>query len=216
MTDHESPQSPEDFTRQFTAPDGSYLGSAALSASLDAARERQIADFNYRATHDKLTGALNIDGLEDYLENSAHPPLAALLVDADNLKSVNDKSPRKHARGHEAILATYQTIKDSVRPDDIIARTGGDEFVVLFVSPVRDGGQHLSAEELVEHTKARIDTATSELLKQAENQDLLSYGFGLSVGGAVWQEGMHANELIELADADMYIVKEAKKNRTQE
>lgn len=85
-----------------------------------------------RAEHDPMTGLGNRRFLERYLsrwqrESPAH--LAALLVDLDGLKTINDTFG--HAAGDLAILALAQVLRECTRPQDVAVRLGGDEFLIL-------------------------------------------------------------------------------------
>ncbi|MEV0245492.1 GGDEF domain-containing protein [Nocardia sp. NPDC050712] len=87
----------------------------------------------YQADHDMLTGLLNRSALLRALNrNSEHwagQPLCLLFIDLDGFKGVNDSYG--HAVGDELIANAASRIRRVVRRDDVVARYGGDEFVVL-------------------------------------------------------------------------------------
>ncbi|MEV0297754.1 diguanylate cyclase [Nocardia sp. NPDC050710] len=87
----------------------------------------------YQADHDMLTGLLNRSALLRALNrNSEHwfeQPLSLLFIDLDGFKMVNDSYG--HAVGDELIANAASRIRRVVRRDDVVARYGGDEFVVL-------------------------------------------------------------------------------------
>ncbi|MEU8899027.1 GGDEF domain-containing protein [Nocardia sp. NPDC048505] len=87
----------------------------------------------YQADHDLLTGLLNRSALLRALNrNSEHwagQPLCLLFIDLDGFKGVNDSYG--HAVGDELIANAASRIRRVVRRDDVVARYGGDEFVVL-------------------------------------------------------------------------------------
>jgi diguanylate cyclase (GGDEF)-like protein len=81
---------------------------------------------------DELTGLLNRRGALDAVSRmltDPHSAHAALLVDIDGLKTINDT--RGHAAGDAAITRLAATIRATVRGDDIAARIGGDEFLIV-------------------------------------------------------------------------------------
>lgn len=171
---------------------------------------KQLAELNhYIATHDGLTGLANRLGLQEALDLN-QPPIAALVIDGDNQKAVNDHAG--YARGNETIIGTAETIRQSLRPYDFVARVGGDEFLaLLFQEPdespdsahQRQG--NLTPEEQVKATIGRIEQATTQYLQA--NPDLEQYGFGISVGGAVWHEGQGVGALMQEAEQNMKLYK---------
>lgn len=167
---------------------------------------RQNQHLRKEATRDSLTGLLNRRGLDKVLAND-RPPRAMLHADSTNLKRVNDALG--HDRGDEAIVATARVLQASLRPSDIIARIGGDEFMVLLDAERRRGTEPMTSQELLDAVKSRIGEETASLTAQPENTDLVTAGFNIAVGGAVWQEGMSIEQLRADSDADMYRAKEA-------
>ncbi|MFC9894133.1 diguanylate cyclase domain-containing protein [Nocardia sp. NPDC127579] len=87
----------------------------------------------YQADHDMLTGLLNRSALLRALNRNseywAGQPLCLLFIDLDGFKGVNDSYG--HAVGDELIANAASRIRRVVRRDDVVARYGGDEFVVL-------------------------------------------------------------------------------------
>ncbi len=82
------------------------------------------------ALSDSLTGAANRRGLNQLVrERRGRRPIAALMVDVDNLKTVNDR--HGHAAGDELIVQVAAAIRGVVRDGDVVARVGGDEFVAI-------------------------------------------------------------------------------------
>jgi GGDEF domain-containing protein len=88
-----------------------------------------------QARRDPLTGLLNRRGWEDALTAEIaraarhHNPLSMLVLDLDGLKVFNDTAG--HQAGDELLQATAGRWQDRLRPTDVLARYGGDEFVVL-------------------------------------------------------------------------------------
>jgi diguanylate cyclase (GGDEF)-like protein len=162
----------------------------------------------HRATHDSLTGLPNRAGLEQLL-NANQSPQALLYIDSTNQKAVNDKLG--HDRGDEVIIETARAIQASLRPDDIAARIGGDEFLVLLNPQRREANDHnqpAPPEEILKAVTGRMGQKFQDFL--IENPDLTSEGVGLdlAIGEAIWQEGMSIDDLRLSAEGAMYKVKE--------
>ncbi|MEU1984987.1 GGDEF domain-containing protein [Nocardia sp. NPDC019395] len=87
----------------------------------------------YQADHDPLTGLLNRSALLRVLHRDhrdwAERPLCLLFVDLDEFKAINDSYG--HSVGDELIAEAAKRIRTAVRRDDVVARYGGDEFIVL-------------------------------------------------------------------------------------
>jgi diguanylate cyclase (GGDEF)-like protein len=161
---------------------------------------------HYKATHDKLTGLLNVQGLEELLETNA-PPQALLYVDTTNLKSVNDRLG--HSAGNKALVGTTDIIKTILRESDVAARVGGDEFLVLLNQDRReeraDGETPMEPEELLDVVMSRFNEGTVSFLD--ENPDLRAAGLNIAVGGVVSQLGMTSDQLTDAAEKNMYVHK---------
>jgi diguanylate cyclase (GGDEF)-like protein len=161
----------------------------------------KLREERYQATHDGLTGLLNAKGFARQLKRM-QDPMAVLYVDATNLKAVNDRI--SHKRGDEAIRGTANIITSSLRPNDVAARMGGDEFLVVLNSKGRDKVRHQPS-EVAGSVRSRMIEETQAFL--GRNPDLVEKGFDLAAGVAVWEPGMTIGELEKTAEADMYHVK---------
>ena len=159
------------------------------------------------ALHDTLTGLANravlVDRLERALARLARHPvgLAAVFIDVDNFKVVNDVLG--HAAGDAVLVETARRLCAQVRPEDLVARMGGDEFVVLFedlADPVADGQQ------LAE----RLRAAVSEPMTVDGQPLYLTISAGVA---AVSTMGCRSEEVLAEADSAMYRVKRAGRNR---
>lgn len=182
-----------------------YLaGKSRVSEQRAREAEKAEAHIMHQATHDELTGLLNRRGLEKLLAER-RPPRAILYADSTNLKKVNDDLG--HDRGDQAIIATANILKSGLRPGDVAARTGGDEFLVLLDTERRENQDTLSPDELLTPVSGRIHGATQSLLSLPENTDLVKAGFDIAVGGAVWEQGMSVDDLRSAAEQAMYAAK---------
>ncbi|HET9677900.1 MAG TPA: EAL domain-containing protein [Solirubrobacterales bacterium] len=154
-------------------------------------REKELV---FLATHDALTGLPNrtliLDRIEQTLRRARHKqePVAALFVDLDNFKSINDSLG--HGVGDELLCAVAERLEGVIRETDALGRMGGDEFVVVADGLSLAAGPELIAERLLEafgepfvlgedgetrvHAKASVGIATGvrasaeELLRDAD------------------------------------------------
>jgi diguanylate cyclase (GGDEF)-like protein len=114
-------------------------------------RQRELA---FLATHDELTGLPNrtliLDRVSQLLMRARREqtPVAALFVDLDNFKSINDSLG--HAAGDELLRAVASRLTAVVRESDAVGRLGGDEFVVIASELSFASGPELIAERLLE------------------------------------------------------------------
>jgi diguanylate cyclase (GGDEF)-like protein len=120
----------------FLAGVGSFGTSLDLRVSVDALRRLwdETKGLLSRSHRDPLTGLLNRRGLHDTslpLANLAKrngSTIAVAMVDIDRFKSINDT--RGHDAGDRVLASTAEVIRSSVRASDLVARVGGEEFVV--------------------------------------------------------------------------------------
>jgi diguanylate cyclase (GGDEF)-like protein len=114
-------------------------------------RQRELA---FLATHDALTGLPNrtliLDRVEQLMMRARREraPLAALFIDLDNFKAINDSLG--HAAGDELLQAVASRLTAVVRESDAVGRMGGDEFVVIASELSFAVGPELIAERLLE------------------------------------------------------------------
>jgi diguanylate cyclase (GGDEF)-like protein len=163
-----------------------------------ARREEELA---FLATHDPLTGLPNrtliLDRAEQMLARAGRDkaPVAALFIDLDNFKSINDTLG--HNVGDELLQAVAARLDAIVRGADALGRLGGDEFVVILEEVSSTTGPELVAERLLEALKQPFKLGTG-----AETSITVSASIGIAVG-----EGVSAADLLRNADIAMYRAK---------
>jgi diguanylate cyclase (GGDEF)-like protein len=172
--------------------------------------ERQCADeeltrrqheLAFLATHDALTGLPNrtliLDRVEQLLRRARRDqtPLAALFIDLDNFKAINDSLG--HAAGDELLRAVASRLSAVVRETDAVGRLGGDEFVVIASELSFASGPELIAERLLE--------ALDQPFKLSESGEAflkVTASIGIAAGDRAC-----ADELLRDADVAMYQAK---------
>jgi diguanylate cyclase (GGDEF)-like protein len=158
------------------------------------------------STLDALTGALNRAGLEMQGKRTGlraqrgGRSLAVIMIDVDYFKVINDTYG--HPVGDEVLRHLARLLRLELRPHDLLARFGGEEFVLVL-----DGVDHVQALSVAERLRARIEYEMVEL-------DKLSVRYTASMG--VVCSDQHDYDLIRLisaGDAAMYEAKRAGRNR---
>lgn len=172
-----------------------YLAVAMVNADL-------YRTLRSRATQDPLTGLANRTVVRQHLEaalNGAagcpHGRVGVLFCDLDRFKAVNDLYG--HEVGDELLQQVAQRLRASLRPSDLLARFGGDEFVVVL-----DGIRDLS--EVAEVGRRLAQELEQELVVRGERIRVSA-----SIGGVLGTAGEStATALLRDADAAMYAAKE--------
>lgn len=174
-----------------------YLMSFSLSWLLSTlgfsvlAHEKLRADLTFLATYDSLTGALQRGAFFDHavkaLAKAQHDgrPVAALLMDIDLFKQINDK--HGHQVGDNALVHFADIVRSQIGEHDLFGRYGGEEFVMLIVDA------DLKAAQDVAH---RIRSALAA--------SALSPSFTVSIGLAIAREAESLDGLLQRADQAMY------------
>lgn len=171
-----------------------------LVATMQAEREHA-----FQAKHDMLTGLANRAGLGQALEASlkrydGSRPLSLIYLDLDGFKTVNDT--HGHIAGDRLLQLVAERLRRLVRSGDIVARIGGDEFIVLS-EQVATGQLKRFGERLVR-----------DISQPYELDEHICVSIGASVGIALAPEhGLDLESLMSTADAALYQAKSTGKSR---
>ena len=150
-----------------------------------------------QALEDSLTGLPNRRAFYRRMSSLPRDPFTILALDIDDLKSVNDRFG--HAAGDELIRAVATTIVAEFRPGDLVARTGGDEFLALVAGAAPADG-------------ARI---AQRVLASLRDVTLASGVPQMSIGCAGGAPGAVAQDVLASADSALYRAKERGKGRVE-
>lgn len=116
-------------TRTATRRNRLALADLAAVVALSLMLHHSLDRLEQLAITDPLTGLYNRRGLDLLFARHATTPLALIAIDCDRFKSVNDT--HGHSAGDAALAHIATILRTSVRVSDIVARTGGDEFLIL-------------------------------------------------------------------------------------
>jgi diguanylate cyclase (GGDEF)-like protein/PAS domain S-box-containing protein len=200
--DHKSQRDNKYFLRTFS-PIRNAEGSitAVTVVSIDITRQKEL-EKSLRAISitDALTGLYNRRGLfalaEQQIKSVSRSKqwLSVLYVDLDNLKEINDQLG--HQEGDAALIRAADILRATFRESDVIARIGGDEFVVIIVSDVRR-----SSNTIYNRLQQNLD-AHNAVTKAA-------YTLSLSTGIAMYdpKKPVSFEDLLREADEFMYLHK---------
>ena len=178
--------------------DGSVMGTVGVG--IDVTQERLYEQMILNnANTDFQTGLYNRRYVYQFIEQEGEKPLTVFFLDLDNFKQVNDRYG--HQEGDRLLLVTTKALKECM-PDDVVARMGGDEFLVI------RGGKT---------TEAEMEEKRKWLQEQLDQTYIKEEHFGnvsASVGVAYSEKGNRDIDLlIGKADSFMYQVKKEKKSR---
>jgi len=163
-------------------------------------------DNEFKAYHDALTGLPNRRLLSEQMEHSLSlsqrhgKMMAVLFLDLDNFKQINDT--KGHDFGDEILKFMADRISKNIRKSDIVARIGGDEFIIVL--------EDLDNIEGVKITAEKIMRCFKDVLTIKDNDFFLSTSIGISVYP---QDGDDAETLIKHADLALYQAKEIGKSQ---
>jgi diguanylate cyclase (GGDEF)-like protein/PAS domain S-box-containing protein len=188
------------------AEDGAIIGAYGVARDVTDAKQEQLRLLR-ASTTDPLTELLNRAGFASEAgaavrRASERDELVALLyLDLDRFKPVNDE--HGHPVGDALLQAVAGRLRHALRPQDLVARVGGDEFAVLLAHVTRPEDAQVVADKLVHALTMPFRIGALEL------------HIGTSVGFCVrWAREARLDELIEQADDQLYRAKRAGKGRS--
>ena len=164
--------------------------------------ERQL---QHQAFHDSLTGLANRALFADRLAHAmarqrARRALAVVFLDLDDFKTVNDSLG--HAAGDQLLTAVAERLRGVMRPEDTVARFGGDEFAILLEETNRESARRV-AERVLAALRSPFDLQGKQVFARG------------SAGVAVTQSGTSPEDLLRHADLAMYTAKARGKGRIE-
>jgi diguanylate cyclase (GGDEF)-like protein len=190
---------PVAYTASAIMTDGTPSG--AVITFRDITERKAFEDeLHQHAFYDSLTGLANrrllVERLEQALRRSAldGQTHALIFVDVDRFKSINDSLG--HVTGDDLLVAIAARMKGAVRSHDLLARFGGDEFVVLL--------QDVAGVEVAVAAARRICAAVEHPMVLPDGYELVA---SVSVGIALTEPGKTADDVLRNADVAMYEAK---------
>ena len=183
----------------------SRLRESVVQAAPILANQRNLALAETRAASDPLTGLPNRRAADETLTRlAAHAgrtvsPLAAVLLDLDHFKQVNDI--HGHHRGDQALAAVAQILTSGLRASDFAARYGGEEFLILLPDTDRFGARNIAEKLRVQIERADLSPVAS-----------LTGSFGIAI---LPDDANDVGRLLRKADRALYAAKAGGRNRVE-
>ena len=183
-----------------------FMLIAHLGAMLAGETESARREVERLSLTDEITGINNMRNFfilanaQEKLSNRYNRPYAICMIDADNLKKINDQ--HGHMAGTELIRQVAAMIVSTVRDSDICARYGGDEYVIMFIETPKQG------------VIAAVERIVSNMATTPFTFEGVTLSTTLSAGLAGYPEdGDDVRAVMVNADEAMYVSKRTGKNR---
>ncbi len=167
--------------------------------------EAELEQLSEKVQEDQLTGTLNRRGLEDAFEREAaradrqESQLCLAILDIDDFKQINDT--HGHQTGDDALKYLARMVDETIRPTDIVARFGGEEFVILLPETGMDEAVSVIT---------RLQRNLTKKFFMHNNERLL---MTFSAGIAQRIPGEIQDAVLARADKALYVAKQTGKNR---
>ena len=157
---------------------------------------------------DSLTGRYNRRYIEDYLNRELElsvrtkDPITILMIDLDHFKDYNDKYG--HPAGDRALKQLGDILVQTVRKTDVVARYGGEEWIICLSRTNRTGGINIA-----EKLRNAVERTVFQL-KEIETRITVSIGIATAP-----EDGIRYDAIVEAADTALYHAKERGRNQVQ-
>lgn len=178
----------------------SFTGHTIASVMIRDIHEEKLAELDIlaRAETDGMTGVYNRATADAMIERvfhaSTNEAVTLVIIDIDKLKTINDRMG--HMQGDRAIRELASVLKTYFRPNDIVGRYGGDEFILL----LRNTRNRMRAEKMLETLAERIGS-----IRVGENGETMLHA---SMGAAIGNTRRDSYEsLLRRADKALYCIK---------
>jgi diguanylate cyclase (GGDEF)-like protein len=194
-------------TDPLTATESRYVAAIADQVALAIHNAQLFARLEELSTTDELTKLPNRRYFNERLTREVSSsrrwghPVSVLVIDIDHFKKLNDREG--HAAGDEALIAVAEVLRTSLREVDVVARWGGEEFVVIL-------DRTAEADAIVVGEKLRR-AVEAIALASADGQP--DGHLTVSIGAAELAEGEDGASLVQRADRAVYVAKRAGRNR---
>lgn len=178
---------------------------AAEARERIVALQNELEEASRQIRHDQLTSALNRRGLEEMFQKEAARArrrgtrMAVALLDIDHFKKLNDTLG--HKAGDDALVHLARVVRHHLRPQDVLARVGGEEFVILL--PETGDAEARQA----------LTRLQRELTREFFMADMQKVVITFSAGVTPLGEGEALESVLKRADDAMYQAKRAGRNR---
>ncbi|TFD90724.1 putative bifunctional diguanylate cyclase/phosphodiesterase [Cryobacterium psychrotolerans] len=187
----------------FSADDRSAIETLAYTAEAVDETRHNIGGLTVRANTDPLTGLPNYGSFQVALANindnrDYSEAIAVLFIDLDDFKRMNDRYG--HAVGDSILREIGHRLSDVVRPHDVVARVGGDEFVVILTHLKSLGEANIIAERIMSATGEPMTVDTVTVLP------VVSIGLAYSA-----HRETDITELLKDADRSMLAIKKSRR-----